>query len=45
MTPTLDTFVNGCPLAWFLRLPLPQVRGFPARRRLRGFRTPRSRDP
>jgi len=45
MTPTLGTFVEGCPLALFRALPLPQVRGFPALRVLRGFRTPRSRDP
>jgi hypothetical protein len=45
MTPTLDTFVKGRPLALFRELPLPQVRGFPALRVLRGFRTPRTRVP
>jgi hypothetical protein len=45
MTPTLDTFVKGCPLALFRALPLSHVRGFPALRVLRGFRTHRSRDP
>jgi len=29
MTPTLDIFVKGCPLALFRALPLRPVRGFP----------------
>jgi len=52
MTPTLNIFVKGCPLAPFRGLPLRPVRGFPTLQDgswrpwlLRGFRTLRSRDP
>ena len=45
MTPTLPAFVKELALTLFQALPLPQVRGFPALRVLRGFRTRRSRGP